>query len=340
VGLANRRQRIGSEGADELPNMEDMRESGFLEADEPQFDPVVGLIDFEQDKPAREKVVARAKEPPPPAPPAPPETEARIPVRHAALETNLHSLGSELEEIDFFISVEAFEDATNLVNAAQKRFGDHPLLMERMQEITSRTQEAQRRQVAFESRSGHEDVNPNRPLMEELGAVSSGFFDLAAELNEELFEEEAIVNDATSQEEIQSVEELFQEFKKGVEEQIEEGDHETHYDLGIAYKEMGLLEEAIIEFDKASGDHARFIECATMKGNCLIELGRVEETVAHFESCLSQVSNETEEITLSYELALAYQGFGELEKALELLLAIQEKSPHYRNLEDLIQALV
>ena len=53
-----------------------------------------------------------------------------------------------------------------------------------------------------------------------------------------------------------SLEEIFREFKKGVEQQLSAEDYETHYNLGIAYKEMGLVDEAIGEFQLASKDAA------------------------------------------------------------------------------------
>ena len=44
---------------------------------------------------------------------------------------------------------------------------------------------------------------------------------------------------------------MLRKFKQGVAENVEEDDHESHYDLGVAFKEMGLLDEAIAEFQKA-----------------------------------------------------------------------------------------
>ncbi|HEU4830148.1 MAG TPA: tetratricopeptide repeat protein [Gemmatimonadales bacterium] len=46
-------------------------------------------------------------------------------------------------------------------------------------------------------------------------------------------------------------EETLEQFKKGIEANIGTDDYEAHYDLGIAFKEMGLLDEAIAEFQKA-----------------------------------------------------------------------------------------
>ncbi len=48
-----------------------------------------------------------------------------------------------------------------------------------------------------------------------------------------------------------SVEDVFSQFKKGVEETVKPEDSDTHYDLGIAYKEMGLLDDAVHEFETA-----------------------------------------------------------------------------------------
>jgi tetratricopeptide (TPR) repeat protein len=45
--------------------------------------------------------------------------------------------------------------------------------------------------------------------------------------------------------------EMLQAFKKGIEQNLGNEDYDAHYDLGIAFKEMGLLDEAIAEFQKA-----------------------------------------------------------------------------------------
>jgi tetratricopeptide (TPR) repeat protein len=44
---------------------------------------------------------------------------------------------------------------------------------------------------------------------------------------------------------------MLRKFKQGIAENIDDEDHQSHYDLGVAYKEMGLLDEAIAEFQKA-----------------------------------------------------------------------------------------
>lgn len=275
-----------------------------------------------------EDPIAEAPEPPPPAP-------APSPV--AASTGEQRSLQSELEEIDFFISVEAYEDARNLLEDAQNHFGEHPLIMERMQEVEAHTDQSAPQKVAISS--GNVDDSGSGLLDKD---ADSGFFDLAAELSEELFDEQvADVNDKTGQEEIQSVEELFEEFKRGVDEQISEDDHETHYDLGIAYKEMGLLNEAVSEFKRAMSDRSRFLECATLIGSCLTEAGQLEEVTAHFEDALARNDlSEDETLAFRYELAIGYQNLGDTEKALANFMEVRSINPGYRDLESHIEALV
>jgi tetratricopeptide (TPR) repeat protein len=45
--------------------------------------------------------------------------------------------------------------------------------------------------------------------------------------------------------------EILEQFKRGIDQNLDSEDHQSHYDLGIAFKEMGLLDEAIGEFQKA-----------------------------------------------------------------------------------------
>ena len=64
---------------------------------------------------------------------------------------------------------------------------------------------------------------------------------------------------------------MLKKFKQGISENVEEEDHESHYDLGVAFKEMGLVDEAISEFQKAlrgTQQRARTFEAL---GQCFLE---------------------------------------------------------------------
>ena len=69
---------------------------------------------------------------------------------------------------------------------------------------------------------------------------------------------------------------IFKEFKKGVDKQLGKEDYDTRYNLGIAYKEMGLIDEAIAEFQLAAKDEARLLECSSMLGHLLPREGHAQ----------------------------------------------------------------
>ena len=65
--------------------------------------------------------------------------------------------------------------------------------------------------------------------------------------------------------------EMLAMFKQGVEANVDEADHESHYDLGVAYKEMGLLDEAISEFQKALRGAEYRVRSYEALGQCFVE---------------------------------------------------------------------
>jgi tetratricopeptide (TPR) repeat protein len=145
------------------------------------------------------------------------------------------------------------------------------------------------------------------------------FFDLAAELRDELGSAALPEKQAGSSGE-QSLDDIFEEFKKGVEEQAGREDSDTHYNLGIAYKEMGLLEEAIAEFKLTHEGEPKFVESRHMLGLCFMEQGDYYKAIAEIGNALNyseSLSGEGGDRTsMHYDLALAYQGAGNMNEAM------------------------
>jgi tetratricopeptide (TPR) repeat protein len=78
---------------------------------------------------------------------------------------------------------------------------------------------------------------------------------------------------------IQNINELISQFRKEVFESIGEGDYRSHYDLGVAYKGMGLYQEAIEEFEIAAKDDNLKLKAYEMIASCLIEKGKLDEAI-------------------------------------------------------------
>jgi len=125
---------------------------------------------------------------------------------------------------------------------------------------------------------------------------------------------------------------LFSAFKKGVGEQLAQDDTESHYSLGIAYKEMGLFDDAIAEFQSAARDPRRLVDCITLQGICSREKGDAAKAEEYFRSGLAVEGLSREErLCLTYELALLYEMIGDSERALAGYREVAALNPAFRD---------
>ncbi|HEY7162308.1 MAG TPA: tetratricopeptide repeat protein, partial [Acidobacteriota bacterium] len=180
-----------------------------------------------------------------------------------------------------------------------------------------------------------EEAQESKPVLAtpELFEEEEDYFDLAAELEEGLLNvQSAVQEDKPADGQNYSLEEILSDFKKGVEKQLGSEDYDTRYNLGIAYKEMGLIDEAIAEFQIASKDPKRFLECCSMLGLCFIEKGMPKLAVKWYQRGLETGGfTEDEYLGLKYEMAQAYELMSEFEKALEYYQEVYGVSASYRN---------
>jgi tetratricopeptide (TPR) repeat protein len=87
--------------------------------------------------------------------------------------------------------------------------------------------------------------------------------------------------DPRDQDEEREFHEILEQFKRGIEQNLDSEDYQAHYDLGIAFKEMGLLDEAIAEFQKALRSPEGRLRTSEALGICFFEKGQfaISETV-------------------------------------------------------------
>ncbi len=172
------------------------------------------------------------------------------------------------------------------------------------------------------------------------GGSASEFFDLAAELKDEL---STVAPKTPVDPHEQSLDEIFDEFKKGVEEHEKKEDDSTHYNLGVAYREMGLLDDAISEFNMTSEGEPMFIQSRYMLGLCYLEKGDFETAILEIQNALGysySFGEASEERTsMHYDLGLAYQGMGNGKAALEEFQKVNDLDPLYREVATKIQEL-
>lgn len=159
------------------------------------------------------------------------------------------------------------------------------------------------------------------------------FFDLASELDKSLSEAQVAVEGP--QESLDgpgvSLDEIFKAFKKGVEQQVDAEDYETHYNLGIAYREMGLVDEAIGEFQFAAKDAGRIVECCGILGLCFRDKGMPDLALKWYRKGLDSPDvGEHEVVGLRYDIGEVYREQGEYQKALQSFTEVYGIDSNYR----------
>jgi len=141
--------------------------------------------------------------------------------------------------------------------------------------------------------------------------------------------------------------EVFEEFRAELGEMsAEEEDLETHYNLGIAFREMGLLEEAIGEFQKVakasdSGRAFRYtMQCCTLLGLAFMEKGQPAIAAIWYERALHTPGIDPEStLALRYDLGVAQESAGEPEAALKSFSQVYAMNIDYRDVAERIAAL-
>jgi tetratricopeptide (TPR) repeat protein len=133
---------------------------------------------------------------------------------------------------------------------------------------------------------------------------------------------------------------IFDEFKKGLENEIEVEDAETHYNLGIAYKEMGLVDDSIKEFQISKSDPNYYVQSMTMLGICYMDKQLYALATESFSGALIQVTPGDESIwTIKYDLAEAYAKNDNPGEALKLYTEVFGWNARYRDVTERLSLL-
>jgi len=284
-----------------------------------------------------------------------------------------------LDEIESYVSMGFVEDAKGVLDEVGDRFAGHPALVQRLAELGLEVQSAPfpggddfvlaepqapeaptppaEEPIVFGSdfleftpttSSAHVEgpaVEAPVAAAPEVADLTGGDgFDLASELGDLFGAHPAVAAEAPSAPGTDlgdaSLADIFREFQKGVDKQLGKEDYETRYNLGIAYKEMGLVDEAIAEFQLAAKDEARLLECASMLGICFLEKGMPKLAVKWFEKGLQAPGRNDEEYqALRYDLASALEQAGELDRARELFTELYGQDSKFRDVVDRVKRL-
>jgi len=128
-----------------------------------------------------------------------------------------------------------------------------------------------------------------------------------------------VEDEAPTGDEARDFAEMLEQFRKGIGENLGEEDYQAHYDLGIAFKEMGLLDDAIAEFQKAMRGADVRLKTHEALGICFYEKGQYSVCEAILRRALDLVAaGDEERVGIIYWLARALEAQEQLPEALSL----------------------
>jgi len=226
-----------------------------------------------------------------------------------------------LEEADFYLSQQLIEEAREvLLDALGDEPGDKTLLA-KLRELDALEEAA-----ATSGAAAPADRLANAVLEDQSFALA-----------EKLAGEPATTQTPDGPVDVSDV---IAQFKEGVRRQVDKADTATHYDLGIAYMEMGLNGEAIEEFKLCLSDPEKEHTAHTMIGLSHVADGTMEPAIEHFKLALdsSRLAPESRH-ELWFEIGNALELLGSASEALVWYEKVEEQNPQFRDVAVRIERL-
>jgi tetratricopeptide (TPR) repeat protein len=134
--------------------------------------------------------------------------------------------------------------------------------------------------------------------------------------------------------------EMLRRFKQGIAESVDAADYESHYDLGVAYKEMGLVDEAIAEFQKALRGPANRLASYEALGVCFFEKGQFAAASALLSRALAEPGvTDDKAIGVLYLLGRAAEELRRDDEAHGYYQRVMVMDIEFRDVADRLSAL-
>lgn len=281
-----------------------------------------------------------------------PETVVLSPAEDSAPDASTEARNSairaqELESVDFYIAQGYVDIALDTLDLLEKQFGSHIDIDLRRQQLQHPS--AQPNEGGFEFEL--EDRLPLESNEERIFADQPP----AVIKTETLPSNPAQPVEATRAEPQLPVgidaglAEVFEEYRvaaEGEDVATGNGDFETHYNLGLAYQEMELFEEALEEFQVATrlvspGDGtSRYLQCCNLLGHCFMQKGVPQLAIKWFDKGLTlNDASEDQRQALRYELGAAYENAGDLDRAIDLFTEVYGFNVSYRGVNERLKEL-
>jgi tetratricopeptide (TPR) repeat protein len=256
-------------------------------------------------------------------------------------------LRQELESVDFYITQGYTDVARDTVDMLEQQFGAHPLIEER------RARLAPAADINSAAPAAEPPAAPAAETLDDLDAAFAGISPEppAANASDPARSDEAVrpANAASGVGGLDAgLAAIFDEFREAVEdvEQQETPDYEAHYNLGLAYKDIEMYDQAVEAFQQAiqaapPGDGTpRYLQCCNMLGHCFMQKGMPKLAAMWFRKGLdARGHTEDEYQALRYELGAAFEQMGDTRRAIDTFTEVYGIDVTYRGVADKLREL-
>src|SRR2546421_2862862 len=251
----------------------------------------------------------------------------------------------ELESVDFYIAQGYVDIALDTLDLLEKQMGSHIDIDLRRQQLHSTTRQPQagEPEFAFEGAALQAEEHNRPPVVITMPEVED---------SNPSVKRGAVLTPKTQQSPVgidPGLAEIFEEYRvaaEGEDDAAGNGDFETHYNLGLAFQEMDLFEEALEEFQVAVGlvapgdGTSRYLQCCNLLGNCFMQKGVPQLAIKWFDKGLTLPdASEDQRQAFRYELGAAYEQAGDFNRAIDLFTEVYGINVSYRGVNERLREL-
>ncbi len=246
------------------------------------------------------------------APPLPP-----VPTSDPAVEETHADLSDELEEVDFLVEADLWHEARDLLSELLLQHPTHPDARALLERIEAHLE------AELEDTSKFDEVDVSKQ-------AANGSADLFSPLGSESDISSALGSAMDALQSEQSIPQVLPTPEAVDQDGLSA---EDRYDQGMAFKEIGRLDEAIAEFEAAAASAERALDSLEMLGHCLAEKKDLKGAIEAFEQALEMTSPGPAANNLRYEIGATYEVLDDIGKAVEWFQSCYAADPHHRDVE-------
>jgi tetratricopeptide (TPR) repeat protein len=261
-----------------------------------------------------------------------------------------------IKKADLYVEQGLIRDAKRILEDMRVGFAEDERISKKIVELETIATQVEKEEIADRVEKGKEWFSVKEkltsaeifadtdliPLVSQK-AMEKKFFDLSSQIEGELeaishiFYQQTRGDTTVVEKELSAI---VSEFKIKVDKKIGAADLEARYNLGIAYLEQDLIDEAIKEFILASQDKKWEMECYTNLGECYKRKGDFGKAIEWYEKAFRLVEGDSiHAFALKYEIASLFEAQNDSGRALQLFEEVKHWNPDYGEVTSRIKSI-